>query len=59
MPCVGGDKGFREDGSHAEYITVAVTDVREKPKNLSFEQSAAVGVCDDRRATAHRDRILR
>lgn len=40
----GGDTGFTRDGSHAEYIAVPVTSLRRKPKNLSFDQAAAVGV---------------
>jgi NADPH2:quinone reductase len=41
---VGGDIGFTRDGSHAEMMVVPVDGVRAKPKNLSFEEAAAVGV---------------
>ncbi len=40
----GGDTGFIRDGSHAEYILVPVDSLRRKPKGLSFEQAASVGV---------------
>jgi NADPH2:quinone reductase len=40
----GGDVGFTRDGSHAEYIAVPVASLRHKPKNLSFDQAASVGV---------------
>jgi NADPH2:quinone reductase len=40
----GGDSGFTRDGSHAEYIAVPVASLRRKPRNLSFDQAASVGV---------------
>jgi NADPH:quinone reductase len=40
----GGDTGFTRDGSHAEYIVVPVASLRRKPKILSFDQAASVGV---------------
>src|SRR5438270_621800 len=40
----GGDLGFERDGTHAESILLPAGGVRPKPKNLSFEEAAAVGV---------------
>ena len=40
----GGDLGFTRDGTHAEFLAVPVASLRHKPKNLSFEQAASVGV---------------
>jgi NADPH:quinone reductase len=40
----GGDVGFTRDGAHAELLAVPVGGVRPKPKNLSFEEAAVVGV---------------
>jgi NADPH:quinone reductase-like Zn-dependent oxidoreductase len=40
----GGDSGFTHDGSHAEYIAVPVASLRRKPRNLSFDEAASVGV---------------
>ena len=40
----GGDVGFTHDGTHAELLLVPADGVRPKPKNLSFEQAAVVGV---------------
>jgi NADPH2:quinone reductase len=40
----GGDVGFTRDGSHAEYIQVPVASLVRKPKALSHEQAACVGV---------------
>src|SRR5271163_1461472 len=40
----GGDTGFTRDGSHAEMIAVPVASLRRKPKNLSFDEAASVGV---------------
>jgi NADPH:quinone reductase len=40
----GGDMGFTRDGAHAELVLVPVGGVRPKPKNLSFEEAAVVGV---------------
>jgi NADPH2:quinone reductase len=36
--------GIDRDGSHAEYVTVAVEAVSPKPKPLSMEQAATIGV---------------
>jgi NADPH:quinone reductase len=40
----GGDTGFTRDGTHAELIAVPVGSLRRKPKTLSFEEAASVGV---------------
>jgi NADPH:quinone reductase len=40
----GGDIGFTRDGAHAELLVVPVGGVRPKPKNLTFEEAAVVGV---------------
>ncbi len=40
----GGDIGFTRDGAHAELLLVPVGGVRPKPKNLTFEEAAVVGV---------------
>jgi NADPH:quinone reductase len=40
----GGDIGFTRDGSHAEFINVLKAAVSRRPRNLSAEQAAAVGV---------------
>lgn len=40
----GGDMGFTRDGSHAEAILVPVDALVRKPRNLSFEQAASIGV---------------
>lgn len=40
----GGDIGFTRDGARAELLVVPVGGVRPKPKNLSFEEAAVVGV---------------
>lgn len=39
----GGDIGFTRDGSHAELLVVPAAGVSPKPKNLSFDEAAAVG----------------
>jgi len=39
----GGDVGFTRDGSFAELMALPASGVRPKPKNLSFEEAAAVG----------------
>jgi NADPH:quinone reductase len=39
-----GNAGFTRNGSHAEYIIVPVASLRRKPKVLSFDQAASVGV---------------
>jgi len=40
----GGDIGFTRDGSHAEFIVVSAQGVALKPKQLSMEEAASVGV---------------
>jgi NADPH:quinone reductase-like Zn-dependent oxidoreductase len=40
----GGEIGYSSDGSHAELIAVPVASLRRKPKTLSMEQAAAIGV---------------
>ena len=40
----GGDTGFTRDGTHAELIAVPVASLRRKPRNLSFDEAASVGV---------------
>ncbi|MEE3062745.1 MAG: zinc-binding alcohol dehydrogenase family protein [Actinomycetota bacterium] len=40
----GGDVRFTRDGSHAELIKVPVEALARKPKKLSFDEAAAVGV---------------
>jgi len=40
----GGEIGYSVDGSHAELMAVPVASLRHKPKTLSFEQAAAIGV---------------
>ena len=40
----GGDTGFTRDGTHAELIAVPVASLRRKPKTLSFDEAASVGV---------------
>src|SRR6202453_3347720 len=40
----GGDIGFTRDGTHAELLVLPVAGVRPKPKHLTFEEAAAVGV---------------
>jgi NADPH2:quinone reductase len=40
----GGDSGFTRDGTHAELIAVPVASLRRKPKTLSFDEAASVGV---------------
>jgi len=39
-----GTLGIVRDGSHAEYVVVPVETVSRKPKSLSMEQAAAIGV---------------
>ncbi len=39
----GGDIGFTQNGSHAEYIVIPRKAVRPKPGNLSFTEAACVG----------------
>jgi len=40
----GGNLGFGRDGTHAEFVAVPIAAVNPLPKNLSFEQAAAMGV---------------
>ena len=40
----GGEIGYSIDGSHAELIAVPIASLRRKPKTLSLEQAAAIGV---------------
>jgi NADPH2:quinone reductase len=40
----GGDLGISRDGTHAEYVAIPGQAVSRRPKNLSAEQSAIVGV---------------
>lgn len=40
----GGDIGFTRDGTHAEYIKVPVAALAHKPKTLTHEQAASIGV---------------
>ncbi len=40
----GGEIGYTIDGSHAELIAVPIASLRHKPKTLSLEQAAAIGV---------------
>lgn len=40
----GGDVGFTRDGSHAEFIAVPAQGVASRPKQLSMEEAACVGV---------------
>ena len=40
----GGNLGFGRDGSHAEFVAVPIVAINPKPKNLSFDQAAAMGV---------------
>src|SRR5450432_620056 len=40
----GGDLGITRNGTHAEYVVIPVDAVAGRPKNLSPEEAAAVGV---------------
>jgi NADPH:quinone reductase len=40
----GGEIGYSINGSHAELIAVPVASLRRKPRTLSLEQAAAVGL---------------
>ena len=40
----GGNLGFSRDGSHAEFIEVPLEAIKPKPKTLTFEQAATVGI---------------
>jgi NADPH2:quinone reductase len=39
-----GDLGIRRDGTHATHLAVEADAVVEKPKNLSWEEAAGIGV---------------
>jgi NADPH2:quinone reductase len=39
-----GDLGIRRDGTHATHLAVEAAAVVEKPKNLSWEEAAGIGV---------------
>jgi NADPH2:quinone reductase len=40
----GGEIGYSIDGSHAEQIAVPIASLRRKPKTLSLEQAAVIGI---------------
>jgi NADPH:quinone reductase-like Zn-dependent oxidoreductase len=40
----GGDLGFTREGTHAQFLAIPVAALQVKPRKLSFEQAAAVGV---------------
>jgi len=40
----GGDLGISRDGTHAEYVVIPAQAVARRPKNLSVDEAAAVGV---------------
>lgn len=40
----GGDLGFTRDGTHAQYIALPKEAVQAKPKSLTMEQAASIGV---------------
>jgi NADPH:quinone reductase len=40
----GGEIGYMINGSHAELIAVPVASLRRKPRSLSLQQAAAIGV---------------
>jgi len=40
----GGNLGFGRDGTHAEFAVIPLIAINPMPRNLSFEQSAAMGV---------------
>src|ERR1700739_1231465 len=42
----GGEIGYSIDGSHAELIAVPVASLRRKPRTLSPQQAAAIGLPD-------------
>jgi NADPH2:quinone reductase len=39
-----GDLGIRRDGTHANYLAVEIEAVVERPKNISWEEAAGIGV---------------
>lgn len=40
----GGELGITQNGSHAKWMVLPITAVREKPSNLSFEEAGSIGV---------------
>ena len=40
----GGEIGYSVDGGHAELIAVPIASLRRKPRTLSLEQAAVIGV---------------
>ncbi len=40
----GGEIGYSIDGSHADLIAVPIASLRHKPRSLSLQQAAAIGV---------------
>jgi NADPH:quinone reductase len=40
----GGDIGFTREGTHSEFIKIPVAALSRKPKTLSHEEAAAIGV---------------
>jgi NADPH:quinone reductase-like Zn-dependent oxidoreductase len=40
----GGDIGITRDGSHARFLLLPVAALRERPRNISMDESGAVGV---------------
>jgi len=40
----GGDLGVRRNGTHAKYLAVPISSIREKPSNLTMQEACAVGV---------------
>jgi NADPH:quinone reductase len=40
----GGEIGYMINGSHAELIAVPIASLRRKPRSLSLQQAAAIGV---------------
>src|SRR6266481_1266437 len=39
-----GDLGIRRDGTHATHLAVEIEAIVEKPKNISWEEAAGIGV---------------
>jgi NADPH:quinone reductase len=40
----GGNLGFSRDGTHAEFVAMPIAALNPLPRNLNFEQAAAMGV---------------
>jgi NADPH:quinone reductase len=40
----GGDIGFTRDGTHAEFINISAAAATRRPRNLSAEEAASLGV---------------